>query len=198
MSERLNWTLLKSERIADCKVFSVNKNISCVAGKEPLPAHAFYVLHPADWVNVIPITAAGEVLLIKQFRHGICDVTLEIPGGMVDQEDSDSMAAAMRELREETGYTSQEVILLGRNHPNPAIQSNVCHTYLALNCESRFKPQFDSNEYVEICPTPIAEIPQLIQSGTISHALVIVAFHYLELYFKDKTSTDTAQCGKSR
>jgi ADP-ribose pyrophosphatase len=181
MRERFNWQTISSEKIADCRVFSVNRNLSAPGGIE-IDAHNFYVLHPSNWVNVIPITENNEVVLIEQFRHGTGQLTLEIPGGMIDDDDASPLHAAARELLEETGYQSGELIHIGRNHPNPALQSNYCDTFLARGVKKILDPRFEHCEYIEIRLTPIEKIPQLIRSGLITASLVIVAFYYLDLY----------------
>lgn len=181
MPQRFNWETISSEQIADCRVFSVNRNLAAPSGNEE-KAHNFYVLHPNHWVNVIPITQKNEVVLIEQFRHGTGQLTLEIPGGMVDDDDLSPKHAAARELLEETGYQANGLIHIGRNHPNPALQSNYCDTFLARDVQKILEPRFDRNEYIEIRLTPIDEIPFLIQSGRVTHSLVIVAFYYLQLH----------------
>lgn len=138
------------------------------------------VIDCGDWVNVIPVTRAGEIVLIRQFRFGIWSDTLEIPGGMVDPGE-DPEHAATRELEEETGFRPQRVVPLGAIHPNPAIQSNRCHSYLALDCEQVHAGRPEASEDIEVVLTPREEIPRLILDGRISHALVAVAFlleHY--------------------
>ncbi len=180
MPERFNWETISTEKIADCRVFSVNRQISAPGGSEG-QAHNFYVLHPQNWVNVIPITTNNEVVLVEQFRHGISQLTLEIPGGAVDDNESPSDAAG-RELLEETGYQAKELIHIGRNHPNPAIQSNSCDTYFAPSAKLIMEPKFDRSEYLEVRLTPVDKIPELIRSGKITHSLVLVAFYYLNLY----------------
>lgn len=182
LSGRFHWQTISSERVADCKVFSVNRNLSMALGESIENAHDFYVLHSHNWVNVIPITEDGQVILIEQFRHGIAGLTLEIPGGMVDLEDPSSKDAAGRELLEETGYAAEELIHLGRNHPNPAMLNNFCDTFLARGLKKAEVPCFNSTEYIELRLTPLDEIPSLIAAGRITHALVIAAFHYLYLY----------------
>lgn len=176
------WTTLKREVVADCKVFSLHRQIS---ERERGNAQNFYVFHPHDWVNIIPVTNNMEVILVEQYRHGIEKITLEIPGGMVDLEDPSTKYAAERELIEETGYAAGETFFLGRNHPNPALQSNICDTYLSLGVEYKQVPSFDSNEEAHVRLVPLKEIPALITDRTISHALVIVAFHYLEQFCRD-------------
>lgn len=183
------WKVISSETIAECKVFSVNRNRSCVEIDETQKAHNFYVLHPSDWVNVIPVTDDGCVVLIEQFRHGIGQFTLEIPGGMVDPEDTSVQDAAARELLEETGFIAESWSLLGINHPNPAMQSNICHTYLATGARQIETPQFEGTENIAIKLVPLEQIHELISNGTITHALVIVAFHLLNLKFQQWKET---------
>lgn len=175
----LPWEKVATQTIADCRVFSVNRYL---ARRTKDSIHDFYVLHPSNWVNIIPITPDNQVVLIEQFRHGTQTITLEIPGGQIDSDDPSAMHAAARELVEETGFVAEQLVHLGTNHPNPAIQSNICETFLAKNVRQEFTPRFDSTEDIAVRLTPIADIPKLIQSGVITHSLVIVAFHLLLLH----------------
>ncbi|MGD9684738.1 MAG: NUDIX hydrolase [Candidatus Obscuribacterales bacterium] len=178
------WKRISSEKIADCRVFTVHKQLatrSCTTG-EGERTHDFYVFHSGDWVNVIPITEDNRVVLIEQFRHGTENFTLEIPGGSVDMSDPDPLFAAERELLEETGYQAEEWTPLGTTHPNPAIQSNRCHTYLARNIRQVRTPVFNTTEEIAIRLVPVVEIPELIKTGVITHALVMVAFYWLDIH----------------
>ena len=170
------WRRLSSETVYRCRVFSLRRDSS----RSPRTGHDhdFFVLDACDWVNIVPITPDDEVVLIRQWRHGIADFTLEVPGGMVDPEDASPLHAARREMVEETGYDSDDVVPLGRIHPNPAIQGNHCHTFLARNVVLRSEPCFDGTEEAEVVLVPRAGIPDLVRSGRISHALVVVAFYW--------------------
>ena len=119
--------------------------------------------------------------MIEQFRHGTGEVTLEIPGGMVDEGETAAEAAA-RELFEETGFKIEKLVSLGASRPNPAIQDNWMHNFLALNVSAVSRPEFDGAEHTTVRLTPLEQIPELIANGTITHALVILAFYKLSLY----------------
>ncbi len=137
--------------------------------------HEFYILESPAWVNIIPLTRDRQVVMIRQYRHGIRDFTLEIPGGLVESKDS-PQSAAERELNEETGYLGDNVYYLGSVHPNPAIQNNVCYTYLASNVEKVKKQCLDEKEDIETVLYPLQEIPDLIRNGYITHSLVQTGF----------------------
>jgi 8-oxo-dGTP pyrophosphatase MutT (NUDIX family) len=172
------WKIQRSEEIADCKIFRVRRDYSIrnSDGAE----FPFYCLENGDWVNVIPVTTSGELVMIEQYRHGIEGITLEIPGGMVD-DGEDAKFAANRELVEETGYIPKETILLGKSHPNPAIQNNWVYHYLAIDCEKHHEPEFDATESVFTRLIPLKDIQALIAEGKITHSLVIAAFYWFSL-----------------
>ena len=142
--------------------------------------HRFDVIESSDWVNIVPLTANDEVVLITQYRHGIEAMTLEIPGGMIDPGEA-PLTAARREMQEETGYDSDDIVRLGAIHPNPAIQDNRCHMFLARNVVPKFETHFDTTEETLVQLVPLANIPQAIRDGSITHALVVAAFHWLGL-----------------
>jgi ADP-ribose pyrophosphatase len=173
------WNRLASEIVYACRIFSLRRDRARFSRDDA--EHDFHVIESTDWVNIVPITATGEVVLVRQFRHGIRDCTLEIPGGMVDPEDASPLLAARREMVEESGYDSSRIEALGSIHPNPAIQNNRCHSFVALDVERRHVPAFDSTEETEVVLVPMGRIPDLIRAGEITHALVVVAFHWLEL-----------------
>ncbi len=173
------WQILSSTREKAYRVFTMRTD----RARSPRTGEAydFFVIESSDWVNVIPVTRDNNVVLIRQYRHGVRDITLEIPGGLIDETDSPATAAS-RELREETGYREENIIPLGWVHPNPAIISNRCYTFVATNVAWEGSQQLDEKEDIEVVLYPLTEIPALIRTGEISHSLVIAAFYrfYME------------------
>lgn len=172
------WELLDSRVDKDYGVFQIRTK----KARSPRTSRVetFYVIEANDWVNIIPLTDDGKVVMVRQFRHGSKDVTLEIPGGIVEEASSEE--AALRELLEETGFSGERVLHLGTTNPNPAIFTNLCHTYLVHNAVKVADSNLDPDEDIDVVLVPVDEIPSLIRNGTISHALVLVAFHFLNLY----------------
>jgi ADP-ribose pyrophosphatase len=177
--ESLEWRRVSSEQLADCRVFKVRRDLC--ADPRGGGEHDFYVIEAPDWINVIPLTKDGEVVLIEQYRHGVEGVSLEIPGGMVDPGEEPRETAA-RELLEETGYEAAEVVFLGRTRPNPAIQNNWIHTFLARGVEYRREPLNQGTERTRVRLVRPEQVPALIAGGAIDHSLVVVGFHWLGLW----------------
>ncbi len=134
----------------------------------------FFVINAPDWVNVVALTADGQLVLVRQFRYGINDFSLEIPGGIID-EGEDPITAGVRELREESGYVGENARLLGSVHPNPAMQSNRCHLVLVENARRAADLEWDPDEEFEILSKPVDEVYALARSGGITHAMVLDA-----------------------
>jgi ADP-ribose pyrophosphatase len=172
------WQRVESERVADCRVFQVRRDRSRDARDRT--EHDFFCIEAPDWINIIPLTRHGEVVMIEQYRHGTNEVTLEIPGGMVD-EDERPNEAAPRELLEETGYSASDLLLLGRTRPNPALQNNWLYSFLARDASFQRAPVFDSTEHTAVRLVPLADVPALITDGIISHSLVIACFYLLAI-----------------
>jgi 8-oxo-dGTP pyrophosphatase MutT (NUDIX family) len=170
------WPVVRSEAVGDFRVFRVRRDVtvSPARGTE----HSFYVLEGADWVNVVALTEAGEMLFVRQWRHGTREETLEIPGGCVDPGDASPLEAARRELLEETGHVSDDWAEIGWVSPNPAIQANRCFTFRARSCRKVGEPTPDGTEDLRVETVPEGEVPALVRGGRIRHALVLAAFHW--------------------
>jgi len=182
------WLTLKEEILIDSPFMKIFRK-DCRSSENKNQLHSFYLLRSRDWTNIIPITKEGNVVLIKQFRLGINAHTLEIPGGVVDPQDPDIKSGAIRELVEETGYTpiaNAKYQYLGWNYPNPAIQDNKNHSFIIGPVEKTQLQNLDPGEMIETCEVPLHEIPELIRTHQISHALILNAFFKLGL--EDETT----------
>ncbi|MFT3783127.1 MAG: NUDIX hydrolase [Nibricoccus sp.] len=134
----------------------------------------FYVVHSPDWVNVIALTPKYELVLVRQFRFGVEDFSIEIPGGVMDLGE-EPVAAGLRELREETGYTGKNARIIGRVHSNPAILSNACHFVFVEDVRQTDGLEWDTDEEIEVMTVPVDQVYQWAFSGKITHSLVLDA-----------------------
>ncbi len=168
------WDLVDSTVEKDYRVFRIR--VDRALSPRTKNVGEFYTIESRNWVNVIALTPENQVVMIRQYRHGARTVSIEIPGGLVDE--ADAREAAFRELMEETGYKGTDAVLLGSTNPNPAIFNNTCFTYLVPNASKAADASLEQDEDIEVDLVPLSAIPGLIAGGTIDHALVIVAFHF--------------------
>jgi ADP-ribose pyrophosphatase len=174
------WRRLGDERVGSYRVFDVNRvELEDGAGKSRGDA---FIMRCREWCNVVAITPADEIVLVWQYRFGTDALSLEIPGGMVDAGEAPDHAA-LRELREETGYEAERLEPLLVVEPNPAIQDNRCHTFVALGARRAVATQFDAMEELETVLLPASRIEELLDGGQVTHSLVYGA---LETYLRKR------------
>jgi len=170
------WLTIEDKFIQDLKIFDLHK----VVRKSQIEARqgSFIYLKARNWVNIIPVTKTGSIVLIKQYRHGTDAITIEIPGGLVD-EGEEPINAAKRECIEETGYSSfDKPELLAVVSPNPAFLTNSCYCFAWHNVEYSLEQKLDQNEEIYYFEASIDEVKDMINKGEINHTLVLNAFFY--------------------
>jgi len=181
------WKTIRSTPVGDYRIFKIRSDLktSPRTGEE----HDFFILDSVHWVNIIAVTPDQRIVMVEQYRHGSNTVELEIPGGMMDRHETDPVAAAVRELREETGYAGENARLLGGIWSNPAILNNRTYTVLMENCRLQHAVEFDHGEDLETRLVPVTEIPKLVAEEKIGHPLVVVALYYFDLWQKQLKHT---------
>ncbi len=180
MSELRPWPLLESRPLGNYRVFNLRTDVR----RNPRTGqdHDFYVVEARPWVTVIATTPQQELILVEQFRHGTGTLELETPAGIMEPEETDPVAAAVRELREETGFAGGPPQIIGRIYPNPPLFNNTCTTVYIPGCERKHALELDAGEDIAVHLIPLAEIPQLIARFEIRHALAVVAWYHHELW----------------
>jgi ADP-ribose pyrophosphatase len=173
------WQCLSSQPLGDFRIFRIRSDR--VISPRTNEAHEFFVIDCVNWVNVVAVTPDQQLVMIQQYRHGSRTVELEIPGGMIDPHDDSPLAAAVRELREETGYAGEDPQIIGEVFPNPAIMSNTCYTVLVTNCRQTHATQWDHGEDLVTQLVSANEIPGLVAAGKIRHSLVVAALYAFDL-----------------
>jgi 8-oxo-dGTP pyrophosphatase MutT (NUDIX family) len=172
------WELVAREELQDCAVFRVTRSLARSPRTGEL--HPFYGILADAWVNVVALTPAGELVMVRQWRHGAARVTLEIPGGVVDPGESPAQAAA-RELLEETGFGGGRLEPLGSVNPNPALFANRVHTFLVRGVERLAEIRNGDTEETSVVLVPRDALPELLRSEAIDHALVVAALFRFQL-----------------
>jgi len=167
-----------SEKLQHCAVFEVSRVMT--RSPETGKLHPFYRIDADPWVNVIALTPAEDLVMVRQYRHGAREITLEIPGGIVDPGEEPAHAGA-RELLEETGYRGSEPVALGVVNPNPALFGNGVHTFLIRDAVRIAEIQNDGTEETVVELVPRRELRDRIRAGEVAHALVMSALHWFEL-----------------
>ena len=176
MSVPARWLVRHEALHVDCKVFRVFKE-RC---HHPLDKREgdFFVIHSHDWVLCLPITADGKIVMVKQYRFGLRDLSTEPPGGLLEPGENPLIAAA-REAKEETGFKGGKASLLGSCSPNPAIQRNQCHFVLIEGGKIESQQALDEHEEIEVILLSPSEALDLAKNNPRVHSLALLALYRL-------------------
>lgn len=169
MSEMKHWQAIERRHLLHHRLFEVKEVIarSPYTGKD----HPFIYLDSQDWVNIVPITPQGECVLVEQYRHGSAQLSLEIPGGLIDRGEHEAVAAR-RECLEESGYAVTELVSLGQLLPNPAIFNNRLHCFYATDAVFVGSDHVSATEHTRVVTVNKEQLKDMLYSGHINHALV--------------------------
>ena len=173
------WETVSEKDIGNFRIFSLREKLakSPRTGKK----HPFIILEGNDWINIIAKTTDGKIVMVKQYRFGTSKFELEIPGGVIEKDES-PIEAGIRELREETGFVGNMHKYLGHVDPNPAFQANKSHTVLIENCQKLEEQELDPGEDIETEILSEKRVRKLIDKGKIRHSLVISAFRLYDIH----------------
>lgn len=176
------WQTLSTKKLADYFVVSVFAK----ERRSPITSetHTFYTFEAPNWANIVAITPGGKAIMVHQYRHGIDDFTLEFPAGIAEDGET-SLDTIRRELLEETGYTAEDIELIGSVDTNPAFLNNKCYSYSARNVRKVGIQKLDETESVEVIEVPLNDIPEMIAEGKVTHSLSIAAYYFYIAKGKD-------------
>ena len=183
----MRWQTLSSTYLIENPWLTVRKDSCKLSNGKQIDD--YFVLEYTDWCNVLALTPEMDVVLTKQYRHGLGQIGLELPGGMVDETgESAALKAIQRELLEETGYGGGQFTHLAALSPNPAIQTNLTHSFIAENVELIGAQELESTEDIEVVLKPLHDVIQLAVTGKLMQSMHVSTL-FLALAHLGRVST---------
>ncbi len=181
MERDLQWKTLSSNYVYNDRWFKA-RAASCELPDGRI-IEPYYVVELPDWANIVVVTQDEKMVFVRQYRYAADAVTIELPGGVIDKNELPE-TAVKREMLEETGYRSNEVMLLYKTSPNPAINNNTAYFYLASNAIPGGTQRFDAFEDIEVVTYHKDEVIRMLQQGLFQHGVQVGAIYAALLQLK--------------
>lgn len=171
----MKWKVIESKRLFSEPWFTVRKDICELPNGNK--HSAYYILEYPDWATAFALTDDDQVIMVKQYRHGLGEMSMELPGGVIDKGETAGLAIA-RELREETGYEFEQIEEIGKVAPNPATSNNYMHMFIARGGKKVADQKLDDTEDVEVLICSIEEVKEMLRENRIVQSLHSTCIFY--------------------
>jgi len=172
----MKWKILSSEYLFRDLWFTVRKDKCETPGGKIIDP--YYVFEFPTWVTALAISEDNKVIMVRQYRHAIEDICLELPGGCVDNTDKTLQDSVARELLEETGYSFSNYSYLGKISPNPSTNNNWMHMFLATGGIKIKEQELDQNEEIDVELYSMDELKDLLRKNKIVQAMHVTCIMY--------------------
>ena len=168
------WTVESSEYLHELPWLRLRRDAVSMAEGGSIPD--YYVLEYPDWLSVLAVTKSGELVLLRQYRHGLGAVHFELCAGVVE-EGEELVDAARRELLEETGFGGGDWRPWMSISPNPGTHNNLSHCFLALGVEKLQEPELEATEEITVHIVSPEQAREIADSGQIIQSLFLAPLY---------------------
>jgi 8-oxo-dGTP pyrophosphatase MutT (NUDIX family) len=166
------WLVLRDTSLISERWLSVREQHVRLANGHEI--ERFHLINGPNWAGVLCLTGEGQVVMVRQYRHGLGGTSLELPAGVIEDAEA-PIDAARRELREESGFEAREMTPLLTVSPEPARSTTRAHFFFARRAERVSDLALDHSEDLQVLLVPADDLIELMDQGQIVHAAHIAA-----------------------